>query len=748
MEKSDEMNANHNVETERAIMLGRNQAARAVRELNEIAFRTDTERLFAFLFYQIAIAGAGDGSIKCAEAPVKLEFAFFHLSPYFRHNTGAKLDADTIQKALDAVNSLYEAQALGASRLFDAENPMGELSFLRMCLYFEATLARGSAYSVQLRNQILGIQAKFDDWFEAAAKIRPSRAVVLIEAALRSLVANSAILQKLAFDHGQLGKEAFRTANPDATIEQAFAVLACEKLSDGALDVLPVAATQIKLEPRPTPEEWAALINLIGCSPSARSAMNDAWEMYRRPLFVLPDHRILPWALSHTYEQLWTAFEEVASQSGIFHDGDYAETKKRWSEDEVVAYLKRLFPPGAVFHTLDYPDPEKKNATAELDVAVWWPPFLIFVEVKFRKFHFESHLRPGWVGHDIKASVGDAFEQARRASRYLHSVKEAQFVERNTKRVLTIAGENVRRLYFTTVTKYLPISLTAALSEMRWLFKDGEFPWALSLDGLDNLSRFCPGPDAFLHYIERRLAIQREGIRFSGSELDLFGYYLRSRLHPTELHIPENAGPVIVCAHGEQEPFDKVIEKEFLGEKSAWHPDFELPEVVLAVLRELRKLNEDSSARWITFSLLSFSRKGIETVNYMFQNIRKVPLTPDRLRGVRAVVDGMPIAFTATDDLSRDDLRERTVLRGIIEKYRHKASKCISFGIRVSETTIPFEHAVWLEGDWAFDPEGEKLLTMEPDTWPMPKTSLPGRNDKCLCGSGKKFKKCCLPLFP
>jgi uncharacterized protein YecA (UPF0149 family) len=24
------------------------------------------------------------------------------------------------------------------------------------------------------------------------------------------------------------------------------------------------------------------------------------------------------------------------------------------------------------------------------------------------------------------------------------------------------------------------------------------------------------------------------------------------------------------------------------------------------------------------------------------------------------------------------------------------------------------------------------------------KNVLPGRNDKCLCGSGKKFKKCCL----
>ena len=473
--------------------------------------------------------------------------------------------------------------------------------------------------------------------------------------------------------------------------------------------------------------------------------MSDAWNMYRRPLFVLPDTRILPWAHPHIYEQLWAAFEEVASQDEAFRDGKYGEEKKYWSETEVVTYLRRLFPSAAVYQTLDYPNPDGKNETAELDVAVWWPPFLMFVEVKFRKFRFESHLRPGGVGLDIKESVGEGFEQARRASRYLHAGEGARFVERKTKRVLTILRENVRRLYFTTVTKYLPISLTATLSRMRWLFKDGEFPWALSLDDLDNLSRFCPGPDTFLHYIERRLAIQREGVKFSGSELDFFGYYLRSRLHPSELPVAEGAGSVFVSLHGEQEPFDELMEKESLGEQSEWRPDFKLPEAFLAVLRELRKRNDDPSARWITFSLLSLSRVGIATVSEMFQNIRKLPLTPGKLRGMRWVVDDVVISFTATDDLSQEDLRKRTILRGSIEKYRHKKGKSISFGIRVTDTTMPFEHAVWLEGDWKPDSEAEKLLTMEPDAWPMPKTSLPGHNDKCLCGSGKKFKKCCWP---
>lgn len=30
---------------------------------------------------------------------------------------------------------------------------------------------------------------------------------------------------------------------------------------------------------------------------------------------------------------------------------------------------------------------------------------------------------------------------------------------------------------------------------------------------------------------------------------------------------------------------------------------------------------------------------------------------------------------------------------------------------------------------------------------PWKKVSLPGRNEPCICGSGKKFKKCCLEKF-
>jgi hypothetical protein len=57
------------------------------------------------------------------------------------------------------------------------------------------------------------------------------------------------------------------------------------------------------------------------------------------------------------------------------------------------------------------------------------------------------------------------------------------------------------------------------------------------------------------------------------------------------------------------------------------------------------------------------------------------------------------------------------------------------------------ECASWLEGPWEPDEKMERLIEAEPPFMPALGQKLPGRNEPCLCGSGKKFKKCCLLRF-
>jgi uncharacterized protein len=59
----------------------------------------------------------------------------------------------------------------------------------------------------------------------------------------------------------------------------------------------------------------------------------------------------------------------------------------------------------------------------------------------------------------------------------------------------------------------------------------------------------------------------------------------------------------------------------------------------------------------------------------------------------------------------------------------------------VSEEVVPFENVIEALADWPWDDEADDEPAPEPFINPLRHI---GRNDPCPCGSGKKFKNCCL----
>ena len=104
------------------------------------------------------------------------------------------------------------------------------------------------------------------------------------------------------------------------------------------------------------------------------------------------------------------------------------------------------------------------------------------------------------------------------------------------------------------------IATQLAVTQRLGLFKGNAFPWSVSIDDLDVITRFSGSPDAFLHYIERRTAHQNITVGLHGDELDIFGQYLDNRLHPSlyegRKQIAEHtAGPNMIAFNGGDEAF-------------------------------------------------------------------------------------------------------------------------------------------------------------------------------------------------
>ncbi len=85
--------------------------------------------------------------------------------------------------------------------------------------------------------------------------------------------------------------------------------------------------------------------------------------------------------------------------------------------------------------------------------------------------------------------------------------------------------------------------------------------------------------------------------------------------------------------------------------------------------------------------------------------------------------------------------------RARIEHYRAKAKVTATLGIN-QRSPKPLDIALWLEGSWEHEEFMEHVLAEERQKRRVikmfRKAQKPGRNDRCPCGSGKKFKQCCI----
>jgi hypothetical protein len=625
-----------------------------------------------------------------------------------------------------------------------------------MRLYAETV--RGSSYPPQIRHRIEHVQAPFESWFQSKTGIGPLRALQILDAFETASNANfqvgKRLFNELQLRISELGDDLLASSvtgsvSPalDSKRDKLGAELSC--FMEEAPLVLPVAFDQVALiMPGLGKLEWESLRGLIGLTPESRQNLEQPRDIKDRPLYFLTGDRFIFIDVSCVYDALFGAFDALTRTDMVFRDVEYMPNLSRWMESEVAVYLRRLFPQSLVFEQLNYPDPDKPGAETELDAAVIWGPFCILVEVKGKQFRPKSRLGdPSHLKTDLKRSIEEAFDQARRAIRFIDSAASVTFTEKNTKRKLVLKKGDCRRIFPISITLHHFDGLATQLASLKrlGLFRDSSYPWSVSLADLDVITQFAGSPDVFLHYIQRRLDLQRSEKRIQGLELDLFGLYLENRLHPSEIwerKTSEGQEFSSLMALEGSEKFDQWFQSE--RSQILEKPDIRLllPPRFSALIEELRR-RDDDGARWIAFSLLGLSRDTVESIETELLNLR-VMAKPDRRMVRLTVKEGdLVVSVVAALGLSKDELRTHTALRANIEKYRLKAGASLALGINVADSRSPFSFACWFEGDWQQDPVMDEIIGKERPKL-LPGQKLPGRNELCFCGSGNKFKKCCL----
>ena len=740
--------------------------------IEEIAKSVDAANLFITMVAGMSLGPAEQrDEARYGSVPARLEVLAYQLFPFFKSPVSEELNPWHITECRDALEKLFiTSNVLG---IFSSEDRSGNpIDRLVDEIQRHTKIVRGSAFPEQTTDEIIGVQGRFESWFNQRVGIGPNRAQEALWNILSTLEnnANSFMPEIRGYveyleTSWQTSKQNARKKSPNQLSETDNFLLATFKTKEdvavyGHIDALTKLAPEIfpvnkddltNMDPPLTESEWNALIDLIGLTVINRSHMTDAVEVRQKPLFVLPDDRVLLVDISNALDVLWDEFERVAKNHQKFFQRKYQRRKANWLEDKAIEHLSKIFPSRHIYSSLTYPDPDKEDtdgAIAEIDAVIKWGPFLILIEAKARQFRLESQL--GDVGRfrtDIKDNVEDAFEQARRALRYINQNDKVEFVENASQKKLTINKDEIYRIYLLTVSQHHLAGFATRLATLQdlGLFKDGEYPISISIADLGMVSDFCDGPDIFLHYIEKRLSIQKSSENILADELDFFGAYLDTRLQAERIwqKRTESKNYDAIWLSGWSDQFDAwmMYKRGELSELPIIKLD--VPEKIQDILTELRRRNDDAS-KWIAFSILDMSDSTLDAIAHAFKEIELARPKSGMFRRFVYQEGEVVVSITASLTVSPKQLQERTSLRTVLEKYRRRVTKSIGFGVMILETSRPFEFAVWDEGAWQYDEELERLLEDEPPFLPSPGQKLPGRNKPCICGSGKKYKKCCL----
>lgn len=728
--------------------------AAAEQTLRNLAETYSPEGLFAAAFLRLVVTRASEVSDALhGTAPAKLERLAFHLWRCERAGQTASTP-EAVGRAVEAADTLVVSTLLGQA--VPSGQPRDELDWFMRHVLIDAHVVRGSAYPEQTADEILGIAGQFDARF---AKTLGSTVTDLVHCVWSIAWAQEAkinvwldsIREDMSNTPGvdaktpnPLGKKARRRATRHA--RRILATKATEIVMRDALRMIPVSREDCRQpngEP-PTEGTWRVLLDLVGLTPQVATALNDVLLARTRPLFIFHDDRVLVGDVSNTLDCLWDAIERQASADQDIR-ARYKDVKAEWLEARTTQYLARVFGDDAVFRNLRYPEPDRpgERAEAELDAVVRWGPFLFLIEAKARQFRLKGLLGDvGRLRDDLKANVEDAFQQALRARRYLMMSESATFREARTGRTLQVRHAELERVYLITVSLHFLGGAATRLAKLRpfGLLKGSEYPWAISISELDLITQFAEGPDVFLHYLDQRQQIEQASQFPNNDDLDLFGAYLSTRLNSGDFAaLAPNADFVWLAEF--QEPFDRWMDAKRRGQPLP-SVRLEMPEAIREVLKELRLRKDDWAAPHVAIALLDLSRRELEMAGTALAQAREQRPAPGMYRRLTLTLGDLAFSTTIAIDGPLSRLEERTVQRTLLEKYRRRTSRSIGFGIHLGEPPRAFHAYAWSEGAWDLDPELERQLRDE--TVLVAPGQVPGRNDPCICGSGQKFKRCCL----
>lgn len=473
------------------------------------------------------------------------------------------------------------------------------------------------------------------------------------------------------------------------------------------------------------------------------------WPIIEMPIFQRPFIEIEGECYCFDYYNLFDNIYRII-QKLIFEEN--SSYKPIWSEKQMVAtetmvadLFSKLLPGCKVFQSNYYPIHKSLKQCAENDILIMYDNHLFIVEVKAGSYTYtapitdiQSHIR------SLETLVGKADGQASRTVQYIKSSAKVKFYDEDKTEKFEMCFSD-----FESVTKFC-VTLDnfnefAAKAEKIGFLSLEDSTVVLSIDDLRVYSDYFESPSTFLHFLKQRKHSATIDKLALNDELDHLGMYIAHNLYPVMV---EETDADRMFWVGYREELDKYFSNLFYN-TTIEKPMQKIPTRMAEIIRFL----DDSDLKRKSFLasfLLDFSTETREVFSATIdkcleQKENNRMLIPSTFGEVRYSLFCHQFGVKSFTDSYARDYVLATILRNNedsrLELHLYYDSVGVLKDIRFNNLTnddIPQDRVAELKA------LGDKCARSRISSYKVQngKNKI-GRNEKCPCGSGLKYKKCC-----
>lgn len=467
---------------------------------------------------------------------------------------------------------------------------------------------------------------------------------------------------------------------------------------------------------------------------------SDSNELNIRPLIKIEGKYLLPvsFYFSKSIDEspfYWMAGDPAYKDISLTNRGSY--TEKRAEEVLIKVFGKdRVFRNVKVQRKKGQGVTEKGKDFTEIDILALVGNKAIVVQAKSKKMSQLS--KQGNLTNlieDFQKAIQQAYDQGIKSRDHILS-EDAEILDSSGRPV--IPEDTLNDVYILIVTTDDYPFLTLQISNLLNREESQPFPLAVNIFDLDLLATYLPDPFDFSYYIKQRVFLAEKIM--SPSEISCLGYHLEQKLFidprddRTHISIAEDFGQIIDDdmmrrLYGTPEDASKSKLNQKWKNKS------------FSILVDQIKQSHNPGLTDAVFFLNSLSSDTADELIKVMESTKKKSLQDGRAHNFSMPMDtGGGISYVAEFDKNRD-LRKSILTYSVARKYLTKADEWLGLGSYADSDNV-IDSVVYSCTPWQYNQKTEEISKNLLIQGQIISRKV-GRNDKCYCGSGRKYKKCC-----